>query len=106
LPGRACDAFLRGLDALDRHCQGIPDFAQLNEKLKALSGWTIVAVPGLVPYGVFFDNLANRRFPAGNFIRGADELDYLKEPDIFHERNRFSPSPPLLPTAWGSASKG
>ena len=85
LPGRACDEFLRGLDALDLHGQGIPDFAQLNEKLSALTGWTIVAVPGLVPDDIFFDHLANRRFPAGNFIRSADELDYLQEPDIFHD---------------------
>jgi phenylalanine-4-hydroxylase len=85
LPDRACDAFLRGLDALDLHGQGIPDFAQLNEKLSALTGWKIVAVPGLVPDDIFFDHLANRRFPAGNFIRGADELDYLQEPDIFHD---------------------
>ena len=85
LPERACDAFLHGLDALDLHGRGIPDFRQLNETLLALTGWRIVAVPGLVPDAVFFDHLANRRFPAGNFIRGADELDYLKEPDIFHD---------------------
>ncbi|MCI0467009.1 MAG: phenylalanine 4-monooxygenase, partial [Beijerinckiaceae bacterium] len=85
LPGRACDAYLRGLEALDLHGKGIPDFAQLNEKLSALTGWTIVAVPGLVPDGVFFDHLANRRFPAGNFIRHPDELDYLEEPDVFHD---------------------
>src|ERR1700730_17290779 len=85
LPGRACDAFLHGLDALDLHGQGIPDFARLNETLSALTGWRIVAVPGLVPDAVFFDHLAHRRFPAGNFIRGADELDYLKLPDIFHD---------------------
>jgi phenylalanine-4-hydroxylase len=83
LPGRACDAFLHGLDALDLHGQGIPDFRQLNEKLSALTGWQVVAVPGLVPDAVFFDHLANRRFPAGNFIRNANELDYLELPDIF-----------------------
>lgn len=85
LPGRACDEFLRGLDALDLHGKGIPDFAELNEKLNALTGWTIVAVPGLVPDDVFFEHLAHRRFPAGNFIRRADALDYLEEPDVFHD---------------------
>lgn len=85
LPGRACDEFLRGLHALDLHGRGIPDFLQLNERLAALTGWTIVAVPGLVPDDVFFDHLANRRFPAGNFIRNEDELDYLEEPDVFHD---------------------
>jgi phenylalanine-4-hydroxylase len=85
LPERACDAFLHGLDALDLHGHGIPDFRQLNEKLSAPTGWQVVAVPGLVPDAVFFDHLANRRFPAGNFIRRADELDYLELPDIFHD---------------------
>ncbi|HUI22101.1 MAG TPA: phenylalanine 4-monooxygenase [Methylocella sp.] len=85
LPGRACEVFLHGLEALDLRGQGIPDFRQLNEKLSALTGWQIVAVPGLVPDAVFFEHLANRRFPAGNFIRRADELDYLQEPDVFHD---------------------
>jgi len=85
LPGRACDAFLRGLDALDLHRSGIPDFTRINEELTRLTGWSVVAVPGLVPDDVFFDHLANRRFPAGQFIRKPDELDYLQEPDIFHD---------------------
>ena len=85
LPGRACDAFLRGLDALDLHGDGVPDFRSLSERLIALTGWSVVAVPGLVPDEVFFDHLANRRFPAGNFIRRPDQLDYLQEPDVFHD---------------------
>ena len=85
LPGRACDAFLHGLEALDLHGQGIPDFEQLNKRLRALTGWNVVAVPGLVPDAVFFEHLANRRFPAGNFIRSKDQLDYLQEPDVFHD---------------------
>jgi phenylalanine-4-hydroxylase len=85
LPGRAADPFLRGLDALDLHRTGIPDFARINEELRRLTGWSVVAVPGLVPDEVFFDHLANRRFPAGQFIRKPEELDYLQEPDIFHD---------------------
>ncbi len=85
LPGRACDAFLRGLDALDLHGGGIPNFEIISDKLEALTGWRVVAVPGLVPDEVFFEHLANRRFPAGNFIRRPDELDYLQEPDVFHD---------------------
>ena len=85
LPGRACEPFLRGLKALDLHGEGIPNFAAMNRRLKALTGWTVVAVPGLVPDEVFFDHLANRRFPAGRFIRRPDQLDYLEEPDIFHD---------------------
>jgi len=85
LPGRACDPFLKGLDALDLHRTGIPDFARINEELTRLTGWRVVAVPGLVPDDVFFDHLANRRFPAGQFIRSPDQLDYLQEPDVFHD---------------------
>ncbi len=85
LPGRACDAFLNGLDALDLRGGGIPDFERLSERLRALTGWSVVAVPGLVPDEVFYDHLANRRFPAGDFIRRPDQLDYLQEPDVFHD---------------------
>ena len=85
LPGRACAPFLNGLDALDLHGQGIPDFDRMNERLAALTGWRGGAVPGLVPHEGFFDHLANRRFPAGRFIRRADQLDYLQEPDVFHD---------------------
>lgn len=85
LPGRACEAFLNGLKALDLNTGGIPDFEILNPKLQALTGWTVVCVPGLVPDEVFFDHLANRRFVSGQFIRKPDQLDYLQEPDIFHD---------------------
>jgi len=85
LPGRACEPFLKGLEALDLHREGIPDFARINAELTRLTGWSVVAVPGLVPDEVFFEHLANRRFPAGQFIRRADQLDYLQEPDIFHD---------------------
>jgi phenylalanine-4-hydroxylase len=85
LPGRASQAFLNGLDALDLNTGGIPDFETMNPKLQALTGWTVVCVPGLVPDEVFFDHLANRRFPSGQFIRKPDQLDYLQEPDIFHD---------------------
>jgi phenylalanine-4-hydroxylase len=85
LPGRACDQFLKGLDALDLHRGGVPEFARINAELSRLTGWTVVAVPGLVPDDIFFDHLANRRFPAGQFVRQAEQLDYLQEPDIFHD---------------------
>ncbi len=85
LPGRASDRFLRGLDVLKLEQGGIPNFCALNERLMAATGWQVVAVPGLVPDDVFFDHLANRRFVSGNFIRRADQLDYLQEPDVFHD---------------------
>ncbi|WP_380874241.1 phenylalanine 4-monooxygenase [Sphingomonas sp. DBB INV C78] len=85
LPGRASKAWLRGLDVLRLSRPGIPNFEELSERLMAATGWRVVAVPGLVPDDVFFDHLANRRFVAGNFIRRADQLDYLQEPDVFHD---------------------
>jgi phenylalanine-4-hydroxylase len=85
LPGRAASAFLKGIDVLRLTKPGIPDYAELNERLMAATGWQVVAVPGLVPDEVFFDHLANRRFVAGNFIRRPDQLDYLQEPDVFHD---------------------
>ncbi|MCC7394066.1 MAG: phenylalanine 4-monooxygenase [Sphingomonadaceae bacterium] len=85
LPGRASERFLRGVDVLKLEQGGIPDFRTLNERLMAATGWQVVAVPGLVPDDVFFDHLANRRFVSGNFIRRADQLDYLQEPDVFHD---------------------
>lgn len=85
LPGRAADAFLRGMDVLKLSKPGIPDYRELNARLMSATGWQVVAVPGLVPDGVFFDHLANRRFPAGNFIRTPEQLDYLQEPDVFHD---------------------
>ncbi len=84
LPGRACAPFLQGLEKLDL-AAGIPDFAVLSARLHALTGWQVVAVPGLVPDDVFYTHLANRRFPASRFIRGAHQLDYLEEPDVFHD---------------------
>lgn len=85
LPGRAADAFLRGLDVLKLSKPGIPDYRELNARLSSATGWQVVAVPGLVPDDVFFDHLANRRFPAGNFIRTPEQVDYLQEPDVFHD---------------------
>ena len=85
LPGRACDAFVQGMRDLPIGADRIPDFRSLSEVLMRRTGWQIVAVPGLVPDEVFFEHLANRRFPAGNFIRQPDQLDYLEEPDVFHD---------------------
>ena len=85
LKGRAVPEFYDGLAALDLNMGGIPDLNVLNPKLKALTGWEVVMVPHLVPDDVFFTHLANKRFPAGRFIRGRDQMDYLEEPDVFHD---------------------
>ena len=85
LQGRACDEFVQGLRDLPMEADRIPDFRRLSEVLMRRTGWQVVAVPGLVPDEVFFEHLANRRFPAGQFIRRPHELDYLQEPDVFHD---------------------
>lgn len=85
LPGRACQEFLDGLSGLGVAADGIPDFARLSDILDRATGWRIVAVPGLVPDDVFFWHLANRRFPATHWIRAPEQMDYLQEPDVFHD---------------------
>ncbi|WP_157267917.1 phenylalanine 4-monooxygenase [Azohydromonas aeria] len=85
LPGRACDEFVRGMRELPIGPDEIPDFRRLSDVLMRRTGWQVVAVPGLVPDDVFFEHLANRRFPSGHFIRKPHELDYLEEPDVFHD---------------------
>ncbi|MDX3900077.1 MAG: phenylalanine 4-monooxygenase [Sphingobium sp.] len=85
LRGRVVPEFLGGLDMLRMTKPGIPDFAELSDRLMAATGWQVVAVPGLVPDRLFFEHLANRRFVAGRFIRSPDQIDYLEEPDIFHD---------------------
>lgn len=85
LPDRACDEYLAGMAALPIGAEEIPDFRRLSDILGRHTGWRVVAVPGLVPPEVFFEHLANRRFPAGQFIRRPHQLDYLEEPDVFHD---------------------
>jgi phenylalanine-4-hydroxylase len=85
LPDRACDEFVQGMNNLPIGPEQIPDFGSLSEVLMKRTGWQVVAVRGLVPDEVFFEHLANRRFPAGHFIRKPHELDYLEEPDVFHD---------------------
>ncbi|HET7335479.1 MAG TPA: phenylalanine 4-monooxygenase [Rhizomicrobium sp.] len=85
LPGRAADEFLDGLKNCKLVADQIPDFERLSDDLEKITGWRVVAVPSLVPDEIFFDHLANRRFPAGQFIRKPSELDYLQEPDVFHD---------------------
>jgi len=84
LPGYASDEFIRGLEQLNAH-KAIPRLDDANEVLDKATGWKLIAVPGLIPDGVFFDHLANRRFPVSWWMRREDELDYLVEPDFFHD---------------------
>src|SRR3990170_4307873 len=84
VPGRACDEYVAAVRGLD-YDGGIPRFETVNRKLGAATGWQLVAVPGLVPDVVFFDHLANRRFPVTWWIREEHEFDYIVEPDVFHD---------------------
>jgi len=85
LEGRACSEYLEGLHRLGVAAEGIPDFRRLNETLSRATGWKLVAVPGLVPDPVFFEHLAHRRFPTTWWIRKPEQMDYLQEPDVFHD---------------------
>lgn len=85
LEDRACEAFRQGVQHLKLSEKGIPNFEELSERLFKRTRWRVVAVPGLVPDDVFFEHLANRRFVAGRFIRKPEQLDYLQEPDVFHD---------------------
>jgi phenylalanine-4-hydroxylase len=85
LPDRACSEFVHGMRDLPIGADRIPDFRRLSDVLMKRTGWQVIAVPGLVPDEVFFEHLANRRFPAGRFIRNRSALDYLEEPDVFHD---------------------
>ena len=85
LPGRASTEFLKTQDEMGMGEHGIPKFSDLNLQLKAKTGWEIIAVEGLLPELTFFDHLANRRFPVTWWIRKPEQLDYLSEPDLFHD---------------------
>ena len=85
LLGRACDEFLQAQDAMGMTERQIPKFAELNKVLESATGWTLIGVEGLLPELDFFDHLANRRFPVTWWIRRPDQVDYIEEPDLFHD---------------------
>jgi phenylalanine-4-hydroxylase len=82
---RACDEFIAMTKVLQLSRSGIPDMAKLSDRLEKITGWRVVPVTDLVPDDISFDHLANKRFPAGAFIRPEEQMDYLEEPDIFHD---------------------
>ncbi|WP_114395788.1 phenylalanine 4-monooxygenase [Oleisolibacter albus] len=84
LPRYAAREFMDCLARLEAG-DGIPDFRRASDRLQRATGWQIVAVPGLIPEEAFFAHLANRRFPVTNWIRRPEEMDYLEEPDVFHD---------------------
>jgi phenylalanine-4-hydroxylase len=85
LKNRAIGMFMDSLSTLGINQDSIPHFSEVNEILMKRTGWQVVPVPGLIPDEPFFEMLANRRFPAGNFIRSKEQLDYIQEPDVFHD---------------------
>ena len=85
LVGRACDEFLAAQDAMGMTPERIPKFADMDAALREATGWTLVGVEGLLPELDFFDHLANRRFPVTWWIRRPDQVDYIEEPDLFHD---------------------
>jgi phenylalanine-4-hydroxylase len=85
LPGRACQEYLDGITALGLKPDRLPQLPEVNERMRALTGWEVAAVPALINFQTFFELMANKQFPAATFIRTREELDYLQEPDIFHE---------------------
>jgi phenylalanine-4-hydroxylase len=84
VPGYACEAYLAGLARLEAG-DAIPRFDAASEKLRRATNWEIVGVPGLIPDLVFFEHLANRRFPVTTWLRTPAEFDYIVEPDVFHD---------------------
>ena len=84
-PGRACDAYLDGLKALNLPADAVPQLPDVTRVLKKMTGWEVQPVAALISAREFFELLAVRKFPAATFIRIPDELDYVQEPDIFHE---------------------
>lgn len=85
IQNRACDAYIQGLDLLKLSSKKIPQLPDVNRELCRATGWQVQAVPALIPFGTFFQLLSERKFPAATFIRTPQEVDYLQEPDIFHE---------------------
>lgn len=82
---RACAQFLEGLDRIQFSKKTVPQHTEINQRLKNFTGWEVEVVPALIPAKEFFTLLANKKFPAASFIRIPAELDYIQEPDIFHE---------------------
>jgi phenylalanine-4-hydroxylase len=84
LAGLACEEFIYALQQLGAPDK-IPKFEDINARLSPVTGWQIVAVPGLIPEEAFFALLAKRQFPVTHWIRRPEEIDYVVEPDVFHD---------------------
>lgn len=94
----AAPAFVEGIEKLELSSSRVPDFVSLNRTLAATTGWHIAAVDGLISDRAFFECLANRVFPVTWWMRGLAQLDYLEEPDLFHDL--FGHVPMLMHSAF------
>ncbi|WP_017937718.1 phenylalanine 4-monooxygenase [Zestomonas thermotolerans] len=97
IEGRACQEYLDGIEQLALPHERIPQLAEINRVLESTTGWRVARVPALIPFQTFFELLADKQFPVATFIRTREELDYLQEPDIFHEIFGHCP---LLTNPW------
>ena len=97
IEGRACEEYLHGIEQLALPHERIPQLGEINKVLGATTGWQVARVPALIPFQRFFELLASKQFPVATFIRTREELDYLQEPDIFHEIFGHCP---LLTNPW------
>ena len=82
---RACREFIDNQRQFGMTPDAIPKFDDLNRVLKKATGWVLIGVEGLLPELTFFDHLANRRFPVTWWIRKPAQIDYIAEPDLFHD---------------------
>lgn len=85
LPCLADDAYLKGIKAIGFTADKIPNFDAMNERLRGITGWSVAVVKGLIPNKEFFELLNGCQFPSSTWLRKMEELDYLEEPDMFHD---------------------
>jgi len=85
LPGRVCDEYINALELMQFPRDRVPQLAEVSQVLLDHTGWSVAPVPALIDFTSFFELLATRRFPAATFLRRREDMEYLQEPDIFHE---------------------
>lgn len=79
------EAYLQALTSVGFTADRIPDFEEVNKRLAALTGWGLQVVPNICPDPAFFQFLSRKRFTATCWLRTMEQLDYLEEPDMFHD---------------------
>jgi phenylalanine-4-hydroxylase len=81
----ASKAYLEGIEKVNFSADRIPNYLETNILLQNLTGWQIHVVPGLIDNRPFFELMKNKRFCASTWLRKREQLDYLEEPDMFHD---------------------